>query len=248
MTVDWAQLVQYVFIGISAAAAAIAAAYGKRAANAPATVIQAPVVPLALTERVPTGPTSVLEGGAAEIAATILPWMPASYVPAWSQNAGVLPDGVIDPGHWNDCGEMCVSMCVAGVWGVPVEAGAVRQYLQGPEGSGLTDGLALRKALRYYSVKSHVAMIAGEAAFRLVLDSVAAQRVVIMLGTWEGPGTALHWMLGVSDGAEVIQYVDPWDGARAFVTKANWLELYAGQLVILDSHLHFDCRTWPQPS
>ncbi len=245
---DWAQVLQYVFIGLAAAASAIAAAYGKRAATVQQSPVPAAASTLAITERVPAAATPVLEGGAAEIAATILPWMPASYLPAWSQNAGVLPDGAIDPGHWNDCGEMCVSMCVAGVWGVPVEAGSIRQYLQGPSGSGLTDGDALRKALRYCSVKSHVLMVGGDSGFQAVVNSVLGARPVIMLGHWEGPGTALHWMIAVGNGAETIQYVDPWDGARAFITKAHWLELEAGQLVVLDSHLHFDCRTWPQPS
>lgn len=245
---DWPVLLNYLAIGLVAAIGAISAAYARRAANNPTTVVAAPAVPLALIDRVPVQPGVLPGGGSHEIAATILPWFPASYIPAWSQNRGVLPTGDPDWQAQNDCGETCVAMCVAGVWGCPVEPGSIRQYLNGPQGSGLTDGAALVRALHYYSVSSHVELVNGLDAWARILAVVASQRCVIMLGRWPTPGLALHWMVAVSDGADVVQYVNPWNGARSFLAKADWLGYESGQLVMLDSHLHFDCRTWPDPS
>ena len=243
-----AQIIVIVLVAVSGAASALAAYFGRQVATKTPASISNPTVPLALIERVPSVGLVGRGATSSEIAATILPWYPASYIPGWSQQDEILPDGTEDAERYNNCGETCCAMVVAGVWGVPIEPAALRQYLHGPLGTGLTDSQALVKALHYCSVKAHEESVSGEAAWALILQTVASQRCVIMLGHWEGAGTFLHWVVAVSDGNEILQYVDPWNGSRSYFTHSQWSQLEAGQLVLLDSHIHFDCRTWPDPS
>lgn len=245
---DWANLAVLLLVAFSGAASALAAYFSRQTVNTTPVPVTPSPYPLAIANP-PSGAAPLDVGGSSgDVAATILPWLPASYMPAWDQNEGVLPDGQPDPQHFNDCGETCVSMAIAGVWGCPIEPGAIRQYLTGSDGSGLTDGAALVKALAHWSVKAHLELLSGFEAWNAVTAVVGTHRPVIMLGRWEGPGTALHWIVAVSNGGQVIQYLDPWDGTRAFIARTHFLQMEQGQLVVLDSHCHFDCRNWPNPS
>jgi hypothetical protein len=250
VVITWLDVIQFTFIFIAAGASAIAARLAHSNSNVlnGSGLMNAGVTPVSMVERIPISVGLLGTSSSSEVAATILPWLPCTYLPNWSQNQGVLPDGVPDPEHFNDCGETCVSMVVAGVWGCPVEPGAIRQWLHGPSGTGLTSPSDLVAMLKHWSVRSHVEQVSGINAFKRVAAVVNGHRPVIMLGSWEGLGTALHWMIAVGNGNETLQYIDPWDGARDYITKANWLSLEDGQLVVLDSHLHFDCRSWPNPS
>jgi hypothetical protein len=176
------------------------------------------------------------------------PFFPADRLPAWSQLKGVLPSGLPDSEEYNDCGETCVAMLVAAVHGVPVEPGSVRQHLHGYDGSGLTDGPELVSALRYYSTAAHVEPLSGETAWAAIGGISAQERNVIILGHWEGEGTALHWVVTTGLSHSIVSFNDPWSGTRSYMTKAQFLALEAGQIVVSDSHLHYDCRGWPDPT
>lgn len=245
---DWAQLATWIGVAAVGAISALQAYFAKQAAARPPVVVKGASLPLGLVDRVAVGGGIAQGATGGDVAATILPWFPAAYIPAWSQQDSIIPDGTEDVQRFNNCGETCVSMIVAGVWGTPIEPASIRQYLNGPGGSGLTDAWALVKALRYFSIKAHVETPAAADAFKTVVAAVGLQRCVIMLGKWPTPGLALHWMVAVADGADVIQYVNPWTGARSYLGKDDWLEYYGGQLVVLDSHVHVDCRTWPNPA
>lgn len=245
---DWSVLITLVVVALSGAFSALSAYMSKTTALQ--TKVQGKAVreSLGVAERLPVRASESQASHAGEVAATILPWFPASYIPAWSQSSADLPDGSRDPQWYNDCGEACCAMAIAGVWGCPVEPGAIRQWLVGPTGSGLTAGSDLQRALRNWSVKSHVIVEDGTAAWNALQGVVKTQRPVIMLGLWPSANGALHWMIATGNGGDAVQFVDPLTGTRSYMSKADWLTLYRGQLVALDAHIHFDCRTWPNPA
>lgn len=175
-------------------------------------------------------------------------WYPPSFLPTWPQAGTILPDGNPDPGQWNDCGETCVCMVVAGVHGVPLDPGGVRQHLQGVGGNGLTTGQDLVNALRYYSVNAHVEYLVPETAWINLAAAVAAGHPVIMLGRWASVGGAMHWQIGVMVHPGRVEYINPYGPTRSVSLKLDWLEQYAGQLVIVDAHVHYDCRSWGIPT
>lgn len=190
---------------------------------------------------------SILEGGG-PLSSTVKPWYPASYIPCWNQLAGPLPDGNMDPEIYSDCGETCVAMVVAGVHGVPLDPGGLRQFLHGPGGTGLTDGNELVHALAYCSTAAHVEKPSGEIAWNVLQTVVRSERPIIMLGRWASVGGSMHWQVAVKVEADRVWYCNPFNATRSYTLKDDWLAQYAGELVVLDSHIHYDCRTWPQPT
>ena len=190
---------------------------------------------------------AVIEGGG-PLSATVKPWYPASYIPCWNQLYGLLPDGEPDPQQYDDCGETCVCMIVAGVHGVPLDPGGIRQFLHGPAGTGLTNGNELVKALAHCSTAAHVETPSGDAAWNVLDHVVRTERNVIMLGRWADVQGAMHWQVATHMDADRVYYNNPYGATRSYTLKADWLEQYAGELVALDSHIHYDCRHWPQPT
>src|SRR6266851_4227644 len=126
MGIDWAALSVYVLIALSGAASSLAAYLSHRQLSAPLASVSL---------QLGSGDGSPLpESSPVDLAVTILPWRPAYYLPNWSQSNAFLPDGSRDSQWYNDCGETCVAMVIAGVWGCPVEPGAIRQRIHGVAG------------------------------------------------------------------------------------------------------------------
>lgn len=175
-----------------------------------------------------------------------MPVLGLTALPAWSQNAIVLPDGQPDPQHFNDCGETCVAAIVACTHGTPISPASVRAALGGPARSGITNGHDLVTALAYYSTASHLETLPAQQLPMRITALCAAGQTSIVLGTWPTPGKALHWMLSVT-GGPFWTYINPWGGVRSWLAWDDVLRLYAGELVVSDAHCNYNMRDHPQP-
>lgn len=178
---------------------------------------------------------------------TILPWLTTAALPAWNQQIIERSDGSLAPGRYNECGETAVSSIVAAVWGVPVNPDAVRTLAGGPARGPLTTNDDLAAMLRSCNVASRSAQYPADQAWTQIETATADDRPVVMLGYWPTPGGALHWLVATSVGAGKVSYNNPWNGARSWIPQADFLRLYAGQLVIVSSHLHHNAAGMVQP-
>jgi hypothetical protein len=177
-----------------------------------------------------------------------VPWLPLSALPAWSQRQAILPDGALDPQAYNDCGETCCSMIIAGVHGCPVNPGSIRASLGGPSRSGLTTCLDLIQALANYNVASSCESERASLAWQSMKTLLAMDRPAIMLGTWPTPGGALHWMVATAIVGAEIHYINPWGGVRSTLSQQAFNLLYAGSVVAVAGHIHYDMSSHPMPA
>ena len=177
---------------------------------------------------------------------SVVPWMDLTALPAWSQKTAYLPDGTLDPQAYNDCGETCVSMIVASVHGVAVGPGSVRANNGGVGRGGLTTADDLVRMLGYYNVAAHVASPAKEDLPKVLGALALSGQPAVVLGTWPTPGGTLHWMISVSNGPK-WGYMNPWGGVRSWWDWANTQANYAGSIVVVDGHLHYDMSAHQEP-
>lgn len=191
---------------------------------------------------VPVGVTKSTAGGGV----SVTPWLDLTALPAWSQQTAYLPDGTLDPAAYNDCGETCVSMIVASVHGVAVGPGSVRANNGGVGRGGLTTADDLVRMLGYYNVAAHVSSPAREDLPKILGALALIGQPAIVLGTWPTPGGALHWMISVSNGPK-WGYVNPWGGVRSWWDWAHTQNSYAGAVVVVDGHLHYDMAAHSEP-
>lgn len=175
------------------------------------------------------------------------PHGPLAWLPCWSQLSGVLPDGNPDPQRYNDCGETCVAGVIASVRGMIISPGDVRQYLHGTTGTGLTTPLDLVNALRHYTVMAQQLSTRTSTAWATLKSYWAMALPVIILGTWNPPSGFLHWVTLSSYAPQSIEVINPWDGARHDISADDFTQQYAGWLVLLQNHLHFDMSGEPTP-
>lgn len=191
---------------------------------------------------------AVVTGGGVPVAASARPWLTLDALPAWSQRQAILPDGNLDPQAYNDCGETCVSMIVASVHGCPINPGSVRASIGGPSRGGLTSCLDLIQACAYYHLAAHCQSDLARLSWQNIMAVLASQRPVIMLGTWETPGGALHWLIATHIENDAIHYINPWGGVRSYMTHVQFNQLYANSCVVIDGHLHYDMSQHPMPA
>lgn len=178
---------------------------------------------------------------------TCLPWVPTSALPAWSQQMVVLPDGVSADQRWNECGQTCISMIAAAVWGARISPDALRAAIRGVGGSGLTNGPDLASIGSYANVvlRSHDL---GAADARAMVEAAAADgRPCVMLGTWPTPGGVLHWLLSTSTAPQGVSYINPWGGVHSSIPWSTFDSAYAGTIVECRAHLHVDASSWALP-
>jgi hypothetical protein len=171
---------------------------------------------------------------------------PLAWLPAWSQRTGVLPDGNPDPQEYSDCGETCVAIVVAGVHGVPVEAGWIRQMLGGVQRSGLTDGADLVRALALCNISSEVVAGGAYEAYTTLRAYWAAAQPALILGRWL-QGDALHWVIAWSWTPDYIGVIDPWTGTRRSILLADFRSKYANMCVHVTATAHYNMTGVPTP-
>ena len=164
---------------------------------------------------------------------------PLSWLPAWSQTLGRLPDGNPDPQAYSDCGETCCAMIVAAVHGVPVEPGALRQYIGGVQRSGLTNAGDLVAILELCHVAATASADSAAEALVAVRSHWANAQPVIVLGTWLST-PCLHWEIAWSWSATEVGMLDPWTGRRVTMQVTDWLMRYAGEIVAVGAQCHYD--------
>lgn|SRR5581483_965944 len=186
-------------------------------------------------------------GGSARTRVTVLPWLKTDALPQWSQNTQVDPEGGNPSQHWNECGETCCAMVIAGVWGVPVEPGALVESIGGPGNQGLTTGDDLVAILKLNHVAAESLAIGPDLGLAAMKGALADDRPVIILGTWPTPGGVLHWLLATSVDAKTVRYINPWTGQESWIPLDGFLHWFANSLVIVHSHLHFNMRGVPTP-
>jgi hypothetical protein len=187
-------------------------------------------------------------GNGASLAASVTPpnHGPLSWLPNWKQFGTLLPDGSPDPAQYNDCGETCVSMVVAAVHGTPIEAGSVRQAIGGSSRSGLTIGADLVAAFSYYNVAAASQDLPGPIALSVIRALRLQANPTIVLGRWLNP-SSLHWILVWDTAAGIVGYCDPWSGQRQTMASSTFLAKYAGTVVQVNAHCHYDMSSHPAP-
>jgi hypothetical protein len=171
---------------------------------------------------------------------------PLNWLPTWRQTGGVLPDGAVDPGQYNDCGETCVAMVIAAVKGVLLEPGYVRQQLGGPNRSGLTNAHDLATALLMSHIPATELSNNAAEGWRQLMAHWALACPVIVLGNWLSP-RSLHWYLLSGYGAGVMKFRDPWTGTEVGLTQAQFAKLYNGSMVTVAEHCHYVETGTPTP-
>ena len=178
---------------------------------------------------------------------TCLPWLATTALPAWSQQQVVLSDGVSPDQRWNECGETCVSMLAAAVWGARLSPDALRAATNGVAGSGLTNGTDIANQASYANVvmRSHDTDAAGAQA--LATAAVADGRPVAILGEWPTPGGVLHWLLVTATTPGGVSYINPWGGVHSSITWQVFADAYRGTVVECRAHLHVDASGWGLP-
>jgi len=171
---------------------------------------------------------------------------PLVWLPLWKQSGGVLPDGALDPQQWNDCGETCCAMVIAGIRGVCLEPGDIRQQLGGTQRSGLTTGEDLARALMASAVPAHVEYLGASPAWDRLGVCYGLAKPVIALGHWLS-SSSLHWILLDDKSPGSFTFIDPWTGLERTVNQAQWNVQYAGTLVLVDDVCHYNQRLTPTP-
>jgi Papain-like cysteine protease AvrRpt2 len=192
--------------------------------------------------------TLLAQEGGASMATTTQPWLTLDALPAWSQRQAILPDGNLDPQAYNDCGETCCSMVIASVHGCPVNPGSVRASIGGPSRSGLTTCTDLVQAFAYYHVDASCQSDRAAVAWKSIQAILATERPAIMLGTWPTPGGFLHWMIATAIEGTTIHYINPWGGVRSTLSQVEFNRLFAGSVVAVGAHLHYDMSQHPMPA
>lgn len=178
---------------------------------------------------------------------TCLPWLATSALPAWSQQQTVLSDGTQPDQRFNECGECCVSMLAAGVWGARLSPDALRAAVNGVAGSGLTTGTDLVGMGSYANVALHEENVDAPTAHGLIEAFTADGRPVLMLGEWPTPGGVLHWLLATEAGPQGVSYINPWGGVHSSMAWPIWDAVYFGSIVVCAAHLHVNASSWPLP-
>lgn len=173
-------------------------------------------------------------------------YFPLAALPRWKQTGGLLPDGNLDPQQWNDCGETCVAGIVAAVHGVDVSPGDVRESLGGPQRSGLTTAVDLVTALQHFEVAASVLATTWQNAWLRLRAQWVVAMPVIMLGNWLS-SSSLHWvtMVGMEQGG--VRVIDPYTGTERVMLQAEFTGKYAGFMVLVNAHLHYDKSATPTP-
>jgi hypothetical protein len=167
-------------------------------------------------------------------------------LPALNQLSAILPDGTLDPGAYDDCGETCVAAIVAAVHGTPISPASVRANLGGIRSSGLTTGDDLVTALAFYNVKAAVKTVSPAELQTALTEWNNLGFATIVLGEWPSPGNCLHWMLTTGVQGD-WQFMNPWGGERQFLAWDAVPGLFRGQYVLVESGLHYNMRFMKQP-
>jgi hypothetical protein len=170
----------------------------------------------------------------------------SAALPVWKQSLTILPDGVDDPQWFNDCGETCLAMALAAVRGTPMSPGSIRANLGGPARSGLTNGTDLVNAAHYYHLKAHLEQFPASKLSGWITAWSILRKPTIVLGTWPTPGGVLHWLL-TTGGSDKWYYINPWSGARSFLSWSDMEGLYAGEIVAIDEPVAYDMSKVAMP-
>lgn len=178
---------------------------------------------------------------------SVLPWLTTAALPSWNQQLVALSDGSLAAGRYNECGETCVAGIVAAVWGVPVSPDQIRAGDGGPGRGPLTTGDDLARMLHSCNVEASATTPAALAAWNTIAVATHDGRPVIMLGAWPTPGGALHWLTATSVEGAQVNYNNPWNGARSWISRSTFLHDYAGQIATVHAHLHYDASKMLQP-
>lgn len=178
---------------------------------------------------------------------SVLPWLTTAALPAWNQQLIALSDGSLAAGRYNECGETCVAAIVAAVWGVPVSPDQIRAGDGGPGRGPLTTAADLVFMLRSCNVQAYAYNSPAAVAWGNIKAATTDGQPVIMLGTWPTPGGALHWLVATSISDGKVFYNNPWNGSRSWLLQADFERLYAGQIVVVNAHLHVNAAGMAQP-
>jgi hypothetical protein len=192
----------------------------------------------AILRQLPPDRAALGVGGGTVTTATAA-YLPLTSLPRWKQTSAILPDGVLDPGAYNDCGETCIAGVVAAVHGVPVSPGSVRANSGGVSRSGLTSAHDLVSMLGYYNCASSAVPVPAEELRSRLSQWTAQGFPTVVLGTWPRPGRALHWMSTVGC-SESWQAINPWTGSMEILDWDTVIRTYAGYVVLIGGHLHYD--------
>ena len=157
--------------------------------------------------------SGALRGGGGVVGRySVLAWLGTQALPAWSQQQTELSDGESATQRYNSCGETCVAMVVAGVWGVPVSPDAIRGEIAGVDGNALTTGGDLVRGLRANNIAAADNGDAAADAWSRIAQAGDDGRPCMILGVWPTPGGALHWLLTTGVAGDNVNYINPCAG------------------------------------
>jgi ABC-type bacteriocin/lantibiotic exporter with double-glycine peptidase domain len=161
-------------------------------------------------------------------------------IPVWNQLNDPLPDGQQDSQNFNDCGEECVAMLIKAYGGPELPAGQIRMLLHGINGTGITTGDDLVRALAMFkdrqgrTIAAHVRSGIDAATFQVeATHAISSGLPVIALGDWVTRGYG-HWVVVRGTDETGIAVNDPWGGLNRVISWSDVNALFDGCYVHLD--------------
>lgn len=156
----------------------------------------------------------------------ISPGTPLPVPPLRDQNTDLLPDGTVDPAHFTDCGEACVSSVIEALTSYHVPVGCIRSILRLPQDNGITGPADLNQALAVFRLQSWTLR---EAAGNWLKSARLRNHghYALLLGRWIDPAQ-LHWVIAYEHGVQGVWVMDPWTASHRYIDAVEIDRLGAG--------------------
>jgi hypothetical protein len=152
--------------------------------------------------------------------------------PLVSQLQTVLPDGTIDPASLTDCGESCMGSALAGLTGVLLSPGCIRQAMGLPSTSGNSNASQLAAVAHLARGEIVVSFHTGDALWKSLGYLRKHGRYALILGHWLSPDYG-HWVLAYERDGSAVRVMGPWGNAYARYSPQHLESLSMGSQVWL---------------
>lgn len=133
--------------------------------------------------------------------------------PVVSQLQALLPDGNVDPARATDCGWACLSSALAGISGIDLAPGCLREAAGLSEWNGTSTANQVLGVARRLGVNAEAATFGSPTLWRQLRRLRNHGRYMMLLGGWIDP-TIGHWVLAYSRDSEAVEVMGPYSSRR----------------------------------